>query len=93
MQEVVYSVLSMKMNMDQNAVLLIVKIQRLLEYKHVSNIEQIGIDSMLVLVSGFRRMIRRPGETLPWQPAPVSNPQPHDENMPERPHKNYFTPR
>ena len=65
MQEVVYSVLSMKMNMDQNAVLLIVKIQRLLEYKHVSNIEQIGIDSMLVLVSGFRRMIRRPGETLP----------------------------
>jgi hypothetical protein len=44
-------------------------------------------------VSGFRRMLRRPGETLPWQPASVPNTQRHDEDMPEMVYPNYFTPR
>jgi hypothetical protein len=39
-------------------------------------------------LSGFRRLLRRPGENLPWQPTPVSNPQPHDENTPETVQKN-----
>ena len=44
-------------------------------------------------VSGFRRMLRRPGENLVWQPATESNVQPHDEDMPEVQYSNYFTPR
>jgi len=43
-------------------------------------------------VSGFRRMLRRPGESLPWQPVRESNLQPHDEEMPEVEYTNYFTP-
>ena len=44
-------------------------------------------------LSGFRRMLRRPGERLPWEPVAQSNTQPHDEAMPEVPRKsNYFTP-
>jgi hypothetical protein len=44
-------------------------------------------------VSGFRRMLRRPGESLPWQAAAEPNPQRHDEEMPEVRCSNYFTPR
>jgi hypothetical protein len=43
-------------------------------------------------VPGFRRMIRRPGESIPWQPTSEPNSQPHDENMPEPQWANYFTP-
>ena len=43
-------------------------------------------------ISGFKRMLQRPGENLPWQPAKQSNVQPHDEDMPERQYSNYFTP-
>jgi hypothetical protein len=44
-------------------------------------------------VSGFRRMLRRPGESLPWQAAAQPNTQRHDEEMPEVQRSNYFTPR
>jgi hypothetical protein len=44
-------------------------------------------------LSGFRRMVRRQGETLPWESASAPNPQRHDEDMPEIQRSNYFTPR
>ena len=44
-------------------------------------------------LSEFWRMVRRQGETLPWESAPVPNPQRHDEDMPEIQWSNYFTPR
>ncbi|KAF8221488.1 hypothetical protein L208DRAFT_1327696 [Tricholoma matsutake] len=37
-------------------------------------------------------MIWRPGESLPWEPAPAPNIQCHDEEMPKIQHSNYFTP-
>jgi len=44
-------------------------------------------------LSGFWRMVRRQGETLPWESASAPNPQRHDEDMPEIQRSNYFTPR
>ena len=42
---------------------------------------------------GARRQLQRPGENLPWQPAPHVNLQPHDEITPEaHRRKNYFSP-
>jgi len=41
---------------------------------------------------GARRMLRRPGESLPWQPAAHVNSQPHDEPTTEAPRGNYFSP-
>ena len=42
---------------------------------------------------GARRQLQRPGENLPWQPAPHVNLQPHDEITPEaHRRKNYFLP-
>lgn len=43
-------------------------------------------------LSGFRRIVRRPGERLPWEPAASANTQPHDEDAPEVVRTNYFTP-
>jgi len=44
-------------------------------------------------LSGVRRMLRRPGENLPWQPDIIQRDfQPHDQNVPERPKKNFFSP-
>ena len=38
-------------------------------------------------------MLRRPEETLPWQPNIQRNVQPHDQNVPLEPQKkNYFSP-
>jgi hypothetical protein len=40
-----------------------------------------------------RRMLKRLGEHLPWQPAAQTNQQPHDEpSTPEVQRDNYFTP-
>jgi hypothetical protein len=44
-------------------------------------------------LSGFRRMVRRPGERLPWEPIIEANTQPHNEAAPEIQRTNYFTPR
>ena len=41
---------------------------------------------------GARRMLRRPGESLPWQPAAHVNLQAHDEPTPEAQRGNYFSP-
>jgi len=41
---------------------------------------------------GARRMLQRPGEQLPWHPAPQINLQPHDEPTPEILRANYFGP-
>jgi len=41
---------------------------------------------------GARRMLQRPGERLPWQPATQINLQPHDEPAPETQRANYFGP-
>ena len=43
-------------------------------------------------LSGVRRILRRPGETLPWQPNVQRNIQPHDQDVPEPQKKNYFSP-
>jgi CxC5 like cysteine cluster associated with KDZ transposases/CxC6 like cysteine cluster associated with KDZ transposases len=43
-------------------------------------------------LSGVRRMLRRPGENLPWQPNIQRNLQPHDQEIPEHQRKNYFSP-
>jgi hypothetical protein len=43
-------------------------------------------------LSGFRCIVRRPDERLPWEPVVQPNTQPHDEAMPERQYSNYFTP-
>ena len=43
-------------------------------------------------LSGVRRMLRRPGENLPWQPNIQRNFQPHDQDVPEHQKKNYFSP-
>ena len=46
-------------------------------------------------LSGIRRMLRRPGENLPWQPNIIQRDfQPHDQvqDVPEHPKKNYFSP-
>ena len=37
-------------------------------------------------------MLRRPAENLPWNPAPESYSQPHDELAPEPQEGHYFTP-
>src|ERR1700678_990484 len=49
--------------------------------------------------SGVRCILRRPGETLPWQPNSniqgnniQGNLQPHDQDVPEHQKKNYFSP-
>jgi hypothetical protein len=42
--------------------------------------------------SGARRMLQRPNESLPWQPAMQINHQPHDEPTVDNPRDNYFTP-
>ena len=42
-------------------------------------------------LSGVRRILRRPGETLPWQ-SNIQRNQPHDEDVPEYQRKNYFSP-
>ena len=34
-------------------------------------------------LSGFWRIVRRPGKTLLWETASAPNPQRHDEDMPE----------
>jgi len=46
-------------------------------------------------LSGVRRMLRRPGENLPWQPNIIQRDfQPHDQDAPQAEHskKNYFSP-
>jgi len=43
-------------------------------------------------VAGFRRMLRRQGESQPWQPTAGPITQPHDEPVPEIQYKTYFTP-
>jgi hypothetical protein len=43
-------------------------------------------------LSGVRRILRRPGETLPWQPNIQRNLQPHDQDVPEHQRKIYFSP-
>ena len=43
-------------------------------------------------LSGVRRMLRRPGETLPWQSNTQRNVQHHDQDVPENQQKNYFSP-
>jgi hypothetical protein len=40
---------------------------------------------------GFRRITQRPSESLPWISTNRQTEQPHDEPMPEREHKNYFS--
>lgn len=40
---------------------------------------------------GARRMLKRPGENLPWQPVSEANIQPHDVLAPQTKSKNYFT--
>ena len=40
---------------------------------------------------GFRRITQRPAESLPWISTNRQTEQPHDEPMPEREHKNYFS--
>ena len=42
--------------------------------------------------AGARRMLQRPNEHLPWQPAIQRNQQPHDEPAPEVQKENYFSP-
>src|SRR5271168_1825137 len=45
-------------------------------------------------LSGVRCILRRPGETLPWQPNSniQGNLQPHDQDVPEHQKKKYFSP-
>jgi hypothetical protein len=43
-------------------------------------------------LSGVKRILRRPGETLPWQPNIQRNLQLHDQDVPEVQKKNYFSP-
>jgi uncharacterized Zn finger protein (UPF0148 family) len=47
-------------------------------------------------LSGVRRILRRPGENLPWQPNFQRNLQPHDQDVPvivpEPQKKSYFSP-
>ena len=43
-------------------------------------------------LSGVRRILRRPGETMSWQTNIQRNLQPHDQEMPEHQRKNYFSP-
>jgi uncharacterized Zn finger protein (UPF0148 family) len=43
-------------------------------------------------LSGVRRMLRRPGETLDWLPNNQRNLQPHDQDVTEYQQKNYFSP-
>jgi len=43
-------------------------------------------------LTGVRRMLQRPGENLPWNPATRGNVQPHDENAPEPLRSHYFSP-
>ena len=43
-------------------------------------------------LSGVRRILRRPGENLPWQPNIQRDFQPHDQDVPELHKKNYFSP-
>jgi CxC5 like cysteine cluster associated with KDZ transposases/CxC6 like cysteine cluster associated with KDZ transposases len=45
-------------------------------------------------LSGVRRILRRPGENLPWQPNIQRNLQPHDQDVSVSEHqkKNYFSP-
>lgn len=42
--------------------------------------------------NGARRMLQRPGENLPWNPAPQPYVQPHDETAPDPQRANYFSP-
>jgi hypothetical protein len=42
--------------------------------------------------NGARRMLRKPAESLPWNPAPEGHSQAHDELAPELQRKHYFTP-
>ena len=44
-------------------------------------------------LSGFRRMLYKAGENLPWQSAQPSNAQPHDEPTPIVQYATYFMPR
>ena len=53
--------------------------------KHVQNHTQQSFN-------GARRMLRRPAENLPWNPAPGSYSQPHDELTPEPQRGHYFAP-
>ncbi|KAF8873689.1 hypothetical protein BD779DRAFT_1613661 [Infundibulicybe gibba] len=43
-------------------------------------------------LAGVRRMLQRPGENMPWEPATRGNAQPHDEESTERERKHYFSP-
>src|ERR1700678_2360939 len=45
-------------------------------------------------LSGVRCILRRPGETLPWQPNSniQGDLQPHDQDVPEHQKKKYFSP-
>ena len=53
--------------------------------KHVQNYSQ---QSM----AGVRRMLQRPSENLPWNPAQGRNYQPHDQDVHEVQRLNYFRP-
>lgn len=41
-------------------------------------------------LSGIKRMLQRPGETLPWQTATQGNTQPHDEETPDKKKRKHF---
>ena len=44
------------------------------------------------IYSGMKRVLRRPGENIPWQPATERVSQPHDEPAPDiQTSKNYFS--
>ncbi|KAF8876471.1 hypothetical protein BD779DRAFT_1449392 [Infundibulicybe gibba] len=43
-------------------------------------------------LAGVRRMLQRPGENMPWEPATRGNAQPHDEESTEHQRKHYFSP-
>jgi hypothetical protein len=43
-------------------------------------------------MAGVRRMLQRPNENLPWNPAQGRTHQPHDQDAPEVQRSNYFRP-
>jgi len=73
----------MKINGEPDAVCVNAVIKRLQGNRHVSSIKGEWDKHVQTHTrqsfQGARRMLRRPGESLPWQPAAHVNSQPHDE--------------
>ena len=79
-----HSVLYMKTNGEPDVICVTVIIKRFLAHRHVSNIKESGINMLRIIhAKAFIRMLQRPGESLPWQPATHVNLQAHDEPTPE----------